>query len=170
MPGSSSPLSVAPIAVRGRVSKEVPQKQLLVIDKKFIDETLTASGYRPDSALSANDTRELAKLMRADEILDGLVTKTDTGVRVDARLLLARDVSLAQPLPPAYAKNVGDAAKQIASDLKEARKQLGANRACENALRQGDNLWALKMTGTCERTSDGKRSSAAQTRLTSASI
>lgn len=131
-------------AVRGRVSKEVPQKQLLVIDKKFIDETLTASGYRPDSALSANDTRELAKLMRADEILDGLVTKTDTGVRVDARLLLARDVSLAQPLPPAYAKNVSDAAKQIASDLKEARKQLGANRACENALRQGDNAKAVE--------------------------
>jgi tetratricopeptide (TPR) repeat protein len=56
-------------------------------------------------------------------------------VRVDARLLLARDVSLAQPLPPASARNVSDAARQISRDLKEARKQLAANKKCENHLR-----------------------------------
>src|ERR687885_14826 len=117
-------------------AQAVPQKQLLVIKKEDINGTLQASGYAPDSALSPSDMRELAKLMRADEILDGTVTKLPDGnVRVDARLLLARDVSLAQPLPPATARNVGDAAKQIARDLQAARRQLVANRQCENALR-----------------------------------
>lgn len=124
-------------AVRARVQQEVPVRQLLVIKKENINETLEASGYRPDSALSANDTRELARLMRADEIIDGTVYKTaDGGVRVEARLALARDISLAQPLPPAVARNVGDAARQIARDLKEARKQLDANKKCETALRE----------------------------------
>ena len=124
-------------AVRDRVQREVPVRQLFVIKKENINETLEASGYRPDSALSANDTRELARLMRADEIIDGTVTRTaDGGVRVDARLALARDVSLSQPLPPAEARNVGDAARQIARDVKEARKQLDANRKCEQALRE----------------------------------
>jgi tetratricopeptide (TPR) repeat protein len=122
-------------AIRSRVAQEVPQKQLLVIRKEDINGTLAASGYAADSALSPSDMKELAKLMRADEILDGTVTKTADGVRVDARLLLARDVSLAQPLPPASARNVGDAARQIARDLKEARKQLAANKKCENHLR-----------------------------------
>ena len=124
-------------AVRSRVQQEVPIRQLFVIKKENINETLEASGYRPDSALSANDTRELARLMRADEIIDGVVTRTaDGGVRVEARLALARDISLSQPLPPAEAKNVGDAARQIARDVKEARKQLDANKKCEQALRE----------------------------------
>jgi tetratricopeptide (TPR) repeat protein len=123
-------------AIRSRVSQEVPQKQLLVIRKEDINGTLAASGYAADSALSPSDMKELAKLMRADEILDGVVTRTpDGGVRVEARLMLARDVSLAQPLPAATARNVGDAARQIARDLKEARKQLAANKRCENHLR-----------------------------------
>ena len=123
-------------AIRSRVAQEVPQKQLLVIRKEDINGTLAASGYAADSALSPSDMKELAKLMRADEILDGTVTKTpDGGVRVDARLMLARDVSLAQPLPSASAKNVADAARQISRDLKEARKQLVANKRCENSLR-----------------------------------
>lgn len=124
-------------AVRERVQQEVPIRQLFVIKKENINETLEASGYRPDSALSANDTRELARLMRADEIIDGVVTTTpEGGVRVEARLALARDVSLSQPLPPAVGRNVSEAARQIAKDVKEARKQLAANKKCEAALRE----------------------------------
>lgn len=124
-------------AIRARVQQEVPVRQLFVIKKENINETLEQSGYRPDSALSANDTRELARLMRADEIIDGTVSATaEGGVRIDARLALARDISLSQPLPPAEGRNVGDAARQIARDVKEARKQLAANKKCEQALRE----------------------------------
>ncbi len=137
-------------AIRSRVSQEVPQRQLLVIRKEDINGTLAASGYAADSALSPSDMKELAKLMRADEILDGTVTKTADGVRVDARLLLARDVALAQPLPPATARNVGEAARAISRDLKEARKQLAANKRCENHLRerQYDQAIAASREGT----------------------
>ena len=137
-------------AIRSRVSQDVPQRQLLVIRKEDINGTLQASGYAPDSALSPSDMRELAKLMRADEILDGIVTRTaDGGVRVDARLLLARDVSLAQPLPAATGRTVADAARNISRDLREARKQLAANRQCENHLRgqQYEQAIAAARTG-----------------------
>jgi tetratricopeptide (TPR) repeat protein len=131
-------------AIRARVQQEVPVRQLHVLEKKIINETLEASGYRPDSALSPSDLRELAKLLRADEILDGRVVRTAEGVRVEARLLLARDAALAQPLPVAEARNVGDAARAISRDLREARKQLQANRDCENALRAGQNDKAIE--------------------------
>lgn len=154
-------------AVRARVQQEVPVRQLFVIKKENINETLEASGYRPDSALSANDTRELARLMRADEIIDGVVTKTaDGGVRVEARLALARDVSLSQPLPPAEARNVTDAARQIARDVKEARKQLGANKKCEQALRE--EKWDEAMAFAREGIAGYERSTLARLCLASA--
>lgn len=122
-------------AVRQRVTQEVPQRELWVISKNDIDNTLKASGYRPDSALSANDLKELAKLLRADEILDGTVTKAGNGITVRPRLMLSRDVSLAQPLPVVQARDAGDAAKQIERELSAARKQIDANTKCTNDLR-----------------------------------
>ena len=127
-------------AVRTRVSQEVPPKQLWVISKNDINNTLEASGYKADSALSANDLKELAKLLRADEILDGTITRSAGGIRVAPRLMLARDVSLAQPLPPVEAKDPGAAARQIEKSLGEARKQMADYRRCENALR--DQKWS----------------------------
>lgn len=122
-------------AIRQRVTQEVPQRDLWVISKNDINNTLEASGYRPDSALSANDLKELAKLLRADEILDGTVTKTPNGLRVEPRLMLSRDVALVQPLPPVQARDAGDAAKQIERELSDARKQIEANTKCTNDLR-----------------------------------
>ncbi|HYD53500.1 MAG TPA: tetratricopeptide repeat protein, partial [Gemmatimonadaceae bacterium] len=123
-------------AIRNRVSQEFTAKQLWAISKNDINETLKASGYNPDSALSPSDIKELAKIMRADEIIDGEVEKLPDGqVRVTARMLLARDVGLAQPLGVITARNMADAAKPIAKELSEARKQLKDNRECENHLR-----------------------------------
>ncbi|MDQ6633129.1 MAG: hypothetical protein M3Z10_00015, partial [Gemmatimonadota bacterium] len=103
--------------------------------KKDIETTLVQSGYRPDSALSPNDIRELARLVRADEIIDGTVTKTPTGYRINARFFLPRDVFLTQPLLSADNANLGDVAKQIVSEYDQARKQLQANQECENDIR-----------------------------------
>jgi len=123
-------------AIRNRVSQEFTARQLWAISKNDINETLKASGYNPDSALSPSDIKELAKIMRADEIIDGEVEKLADGqVKVTARMLLARDVNLSQPLGTVTAKNVGDAAKPIAAELEQARKQLKDNRECENAIR-----------------------------------
>src|SRR5690348_16645694 len=57
-------------AVRTRVQQENPIRNLWVLPRKDINNYLQQSGYKPDSALSIADLQALAKLMRADEILD----------------------------------------------------------------------------------------------------
>jgi tetratricopeptide (TPR) repeat protein len=121
--------------IRGRVSSDFNIRSLMPTSKKDIDNTLIQSGYKPDSALSPNDIKELAKLVRADEIIDGTVTKTPSGYRVNARLFLPRDAALSQPLLSTESNNLGDVAKQIVREYDAARKQLAANQACENAIR-----------------------------------
>src|SRR5881392_3961891 len=127
-------------AVRSRVQQENSVRQLYVLSRNDINNYLTSSGYKADSALSVSDLKELAKLMRADEILDCTATKTPGGLHADARLMLARDVSLAQPLPSIEAKDAGDAARKVERELTDARKALPEYRRCETALR--DQKWA----------------------------
>lgn len=122
-------------AVRTRVQQENPVRQLWVLSRKDINNYLKSSGYKEDSTLSLTDLKELAKLMRADEILDGSAASTSSGVRIDAKLILSRDLSLVQPLPSVEARNAGDAAKMLEKNLSDARKQLDDYRKCENALR-----------------------------------
>ena len=121
--------------IRGRVSNDFSIRTLMPTSKKDIDNTLVQSGYRPDSALSPNDIKELAKLVRADEIIDGTVIKTPAGYRVNARFFLPRDAALSQPLITTESSNLGDVAKQIVREYDAARKQLASNQACENAIR-----------------------------------
>jgi hypothetical protein len=121
--------------IRSRVSSEFNIRQLMPTSKKDIETTLTQSGYRPDSALSPNDIKELAKLVRADEIIDGSVTRTPTGYRISARYFLPRDAALSQPLVSTESANLGDVAKEIVREYDAARKQLQANQECENAIR-----------------------------------
>jgi hypothetical protein len=121
--------------IRSRVASEFNIRQLMPTSKKDIDNTLTQSGYRPDSALSPNDIKELAKLVRADEIIDGTVTKTPSGYHVNARFFLPRDAALSQPLLSTDNANLGDVAKQVVGEYDAARKQLQANQECENAIR-----------------------------------
>jgi len=128
-------------AIRTRVQNLANVKQLYVIPKNDIVTYLESSGYRPDSSLGLTDLKELAKLLRADEVLAGSVTRSATGgYRFEPRLMLARDPALAQPLPAVEAANANDAARQVEKSLNEARKQLADNKACENAIR--DQKWA----------------------------
>jgi tetratricopeptide (TPR) repeat protein len=121
--------------IRNRIQTDFNIRQLMPVSKKDIDNTLVASGYRPDSALSPNDIKELAKLVRGDEVIDGQVTKTPAGYRVKARLFLPRDVALAQPLINVESSNLGDVAKQIVREYDNARKQIPSVQECENHLR-----------------------------------
>ena len=136
-------------AVRTRVTNVTNVKQLYVIPKTDITNYLESSGYRADSSLGPTDLKELAKLLRADEILGGSVSRSAAGMRIEPRLMLARDPTMAQPLPAIDAPNAGDAARQIERSLQEARKQLADNRACENAIRakEYDKAIALARAG-----------------------
>ncbi len=124
-------------AVRSRIASDVDNKKLLVIPKKDIDATLTASGYSTTESLASNDARALAVLLRADEYMEGIATKTPTGVKVDARLVLARDNTIQQPLPSATAARLDQAAQQISKNYQAARAQLEYERACSNLFRDG---------------------------------
>jgi predicted Zn-dependent protease len=124
-------------AIRDRISNDFSARTLYATPKKDIEATLLQSGYPADSSLSPNDSKELAKLVRADEIIDGLVTKTASGYHINARFFLPRDVSLSQPLFNADAADLGDAAKQVVKEYDNARKQLATNRECENDIRDG---------------------------------
>ena len=122
-------------AVRSRMNSEFPFKQVYVLPKTDINATLEASGFPITDALEAHDQRALATLLRADEYVTGTVSKTATGVKVDANLVLARDNALVQPIGSYEVKSVGDAAGAISKELKEARKQIDAEKKCINSAR-----------------------------------
>ena len=135
-------------ALRGRMSSEVPYKQLWQIPNTEINAVLEASGYRKDEPLSSNDARELGRQLRADEFIQGFVRREGEAWRIEATLHLVRDPSLAQPLTIASAPKAGDAAKLLSAELVEARKQLTPERNCVNAAR--DKNWDKAMASAKE--------------------
>ena len=111
--------------LRKRVSQEHSAKELFVIQKRAIDGTLEASGYRPDSALSASDVMELAKQLRGEIVVDGTINKAGAGLKLDTRILIkSGQATLSQPLPVTDAKDVGDASKQLEKAISDANKSL----------------------------------------------
>jgi tetratricopeptide (TPR) repeat protein len=124
--------------VRKRLQSEHSTKELYVIPKTNIDNTLKASGYRADSALSAPDLVALAQQLRGDQVLDAAVTRTTSGVHVEPRLLMKTgQQTVTQPLPAVDARDPGDAAKQIERALTDASKAIPAYTVCTTALRAG---------------------------------
>ncbi len=130
--------------IRSRVAGDFSIRTLMPVSKKDIENTLAQSGYRPDSALSPNDIKELAKLVHADEVIDGTIVRSAAGFRVNARMFLPRDVSLSQPLlTNAEVKDLGEAAKIIVGEYDKARGQISNNQACENGIRANTNAVAI---------------------------
>ncbi|MDB4912539.1 MAG: hypothetical protein JWM95_183 [Gemmatimonadetes bacterium] len=121
--------------IRNRVQGEFSPKVVMPVNKKDIDNNLVNSGYRPDSALSPNDVKELAKIVRGDEIIDGTVQKNGTNYTVTARLFLPRDATATQPLGTFSSANLGDVARQVVDEYDKARKQFPKVQECENGLR-----------------------------------
>ncbi len=123
--------------LRDRIQIENNPRDLYVIPDKDVNTALTTSGYAPDSALSMSDLSALGKIVHADEILDCDASQTPNGVHMEVRMLLASDVSRAQPLPPVDARNFGDAAKEVERNHTAARKQLDGYNKCKNELLDG---------------------------------
>lgn len=123
-------------AIRSRLARDVDAKKLLVIPQKDVHSTLTASGYSTTEALQSNDARALANLLRADEYMEGTVTKTPTGVKLEARLVIARDNTIQQPLPPAEGR-LDQAAQAVSKAYQSARAQLEGEKTCAFRYREG---------------------------------
>lgn len=121
-------------AVRDRVQRERRPEDLFVVPRSRMNEFLVQSGYPADSAISLSDLKLLAQNFRADAIVDGIVSKTATGVSVSARLVLPSNLALVQPLPVVEAPTLAEAAKQLERHLEEAQRSLLDFRKCTNAL------------------------------------
>ncbi|MDQ3674982.1 MAG: hypothetical protein M3365_11475 [Gemmatimonadota bacterium] len=124
-------------AIRTRLTRETNVKELIVVPKADINNSLSSSGYSTSDALAPGDAKALASLVRAAQYLDGSVTRTPTGYKIDARLVLSRDLTRGQILPTAEAPKLDDAASQIAKAIKAARRQIPAEEQCHNSSSQG---------------------------------
>lgn len=121
-------------AVRARVQREYRPQDLFVIPRDRMNEYLVQSGYPADSVLGLGDLKLLAQNFRADAIVDGVVSRTPTGVVVTARVVLPFNLGLVQPLPVVEAPTLADAAKELERHLAEAQRSLLDFRKCSNAL------------------------------------
>jgi tetratricopeptide (TPR) repeat protein len=124
--------------LRKRLQSEHSAKELFVIQTNQVNGTLEASGYRPDSALNASDLMELARNLRGEYVIDGKATRVAGGntVKLETRILKrAGPQIIAQPLPVADGRDVGDAAKLVEKSISDALKQIPAYNECFNSLR-----------------------------------
>ena len=124
-------------AVLDKITDDIPLKTLFVIPKKYVCQQLEASGFSCDSTPDPITSKLLATALRADEYLEGTVTKTPEGYKLDTRMVLTRDNSMVQPLPTVEGRKLGDLASKVSKELQEARKQLADERKCELAIRDG---------------------------------
>jgi tetratricopeptide (TPR) repeat protein len=123
-------------ALRTRIPKDVPLKQLWVIPTADIKANLEPAGFKYEDPLSTNDARLLAVSFRADEFVEGRVESTGGNIRVNARMVSSNDAKMQQPLPQVEAKRVDHAMTQVSAHLKAARAQLPAERKCEGFVRE----------------------------------
>src|SRR5256714_4015954 len=124
-------------AIRSQLAKQTNVRELVVVPKADINNSLISSGYSTTEALAPGDAKALATLVRAPEYLEGTVTKTPTGYRIDSRLIISRDLTRGQALPSAQGSKLDDAAGQVARAIKDARRQLSGEETCHNAVAQG---------------------------------
>jgi len=124
-------------AIRDQLQKQTNIRDVVVVPKADINNSLQSSGYPTTEALAPGDAKALATLVRAPQYLEGTVTKTPTGYKIDSRLIISRDMTKGQVLPSAQGAKLDDAADQVARAIKDARRQLPAEEACHNAIAQG---------------------------------
>lgn len=124
-------------AIRNQLQKQTNVRDLVVVPKADIENSLRSSGYSTTEALAPGDAKALATLVRAPQYLEGSVSKTPTGFKIDSRLIISRDMTKGQALPTAQGSKLDDAANQVAKSIRDARRQLGAEETCHNNVAQG---------------------------------
>ncbi len=148
-------------ALRDRLITVFPGPVLWVIEKERLIELLEQSGYPTNEQLARADENSLAKFQRADEYIRGAVVREADGQwRVDAQLVLTRDASLTQPLPPSRAGRPSAAATGLVRAIQDARKQINNEKKCmefaradkyDEAIAQADAAIAVYPNATLVR-------------------
>lgn len=123
-------------ALRDRLSRAFPPRALWVIGREELVQFLQQSGYNPNEQLGRGDEAQLAKIMRADDYIRGQITKVGDNYKVEAWLVLTRDNSLTQPLPPSEGTRPDRAVVGLVKSIQDARKQLDNEKKCLDLARQ----------------------------------
>ena len=122
-------------AVREKLADDNPQRILFIIPREDLAKALEQSGYPECEALPGNDLKALANFVRGDEYVDGLVSKTASGFRLESRLFLQRDNSYSQPIPAAEGARLSDVAGKFSRSLDDVRRQIDEEKECYIATR-----------------------------------
>ena len=108
-----------------------------VVSKKDLNANLELSGYSGADALSSSDLKQLAQFIRAEEYLDGIVTRGGDGtLTLTATLNLPRGEGMEQPLPMASGAKPGEIAAKLSGEIDKARKQIKPATDCMQSQRQ----------------------------------
>ena len=130
--------------LRERMGGDFMMRTLWIIPKTDIDNALVQSGYSTSEPLNSNDAKQLANLIRAEEYVEGRVTKTDAGFDFEGELLLVRGEGMVQPLPKVSGAKLGDIAKGVSKAIDDARKPLDDIKKCTLDARQSKWVDAIE--------------------------
>jgi tetratricopeptide (TPR) repeat protein len=123
--------------VRDRLMGDNLMTSMWLVSKKDLIANLDLSGYSGTDALSASDLKQLAVFIRAEEYVDGLVTRgADGTLTLTASLNLPRGEGMEQPLPPITGPKAADLAARMSDELDKARKQIKGSADCMTSNRQ----------------------------------
>ena len=142
--GDKSIACKAAMEVRDKIEDDLDGRHLWVVSRSNVEETLKASGFPVCDPITPSDAKQLSSQLRADVYVDGTISKVAAlpapangpGVRLDAKLVLARDAQFSQPLPSAVGKDAGAVAKQVSKALEAALKQLPGEDKCYKSAGQ----------------------------------
>ena len=131
-------------AVRERIASDFEMRALWVVPESTITDYLIRAGYPAEQPLSTADSRQLARSFGAEELLNGVVSKTPAGgYRVQAAWSLSARDDMVQPLPAVEATKISDVAKLVAREFQTARKQVESVQRCVNLARARNYAGAL---------------------------
>lgn len=131
--------------VRDRLEDLVSKREVKIISGYDLREAMIRAGYAGDDPHDLEIVRQQGEVFRADEIVMGTAKRLpDNQVRLDASLVLYRDIRIRQPIAAVTANGLDRAAELLARRIHEARVQLAHQRRCENSLRDGQGTRALQ--------------------------
>jgi hypothetical protein len=132
-------------SVRTYIARLSNKRELRVLDGDTTEHLLEFAGYKPDTVVAGATLHDLARLLRADEIIVGSVSGKRGGpVDVTAEITLVRDWRMRQPLPRVHAATAAAAGDSLAREVVRARTQMIGLRRCENAARSSQAAHAVE--------------------------
>jgi tetratricopeptide (TPR) repeat protein len=132
--------------LRDRIEDLVDKRTTLVIDDYDIRDRMYRAGFDPDSTYTLDHIYLLGRALRADEYVEGLVTREGDKFRLEATLVLMRDKKMRQPIASVASASLDEAADALSKNVNAALGQLVYVRRCENALREAKGAVATSQS------------------------